>query len=227
MRASEHEADLTVAPALLAQVPLAGRVVTGDALYCQRGLCQQIRQAAGDYLVLVKANQPELYEDLALLFRTPPPGERFATAVQHDKGHGRREVRRLWASAALQEYLDWPGAQQVCKLEREVWQKGRHTREVRYAITSLGPAAASAADLLRLRRGHWGIENGLHYVRDVTLGEDGSSIRTGAAPQVMAALRNAVLAIVRGAGYANIAAALRAIGWQRGRALQLLGIGPE
>jgi hypothetical protein len=80
---------------------LAGRVVTGDALYCQRDVCRQILDGGGDYLVSVKENQPDLYDDLAVLFRQPPPGERFAAAVQYDKGHGRLERRRLWASAAL------------------------------------------------------------------------------------------------------------------------------
>jgi predicted transposase YbfD/YdcC len=227
VRSSKHEAELTVAPALLGQVALEGRVVTGDALYCQRKLCQQILAAGGDYLVVVKANQPDLYEDLAVLFAVPPPGEAFATAVQYDKGHGRREVRRLWASTALAGYLNWPGAQQACKLERTVAQRGKRTQEVRYLLTSRGPQAASAAALLRLRRGHWGIENRLHWVRDLTLGEDASQVRTGAAPEVLAALRNTVLAVLRQTGSINIAASLREIGWRNCRALQLLGWAPR
>ena len=210
-------------PALLAQVPLRGRVVTGDALYCQRAVCQQILDAGGDYLVVVKANQPDLYDDLTLLFAQPPAGEGFATAVQHAKGHGRREVRRLWASTALVGYLDWPGAQQVCAVERTVSRRGTHSREVRYLLTSQPPERAGAARLLRQRRGHWGIENRLHWVRDVTLGEDASQVRSGAAPEVLAALRNTVLAVLRHAGCTNIAAALRETGWQGDRALRLLG----
>jgi hypothetical protein len=178
-------------------------------------------------LVVVKANQRDLYDNLAVLFAVPPPGEVFTTAVQHDKGRGRREVRRLWASTALVGYLDWPGAQQVCALERMVERRGKQTREVRYLITSRGPETAGAGTLLRLRRGHWGIENRLHWVRDVTLGEDASQVRTGAAPEVLAALRNVVLAVLRQAGSTNIAADLRTLGWRTGSALDLLGWSPK
>lgn len=220
-----HEVELSVAPDLLARVPVRGRLVTGDALYCQRRLCRQIVEAGGDYLVIVKENQPRLYQDIALLFEQPPPGEQVATAEQRDRHGDRQEVRRIWASTALRGYLDWPGAAQVCKVERQASRRGTTTEEVRYAITSLGERTGSAA-LLRHVRGHWGIENRLHYVRDVTFGEDASQVRTGAAPQVMAALRNAVLGLLRQHGYTNIAAGLRDIAWQPGAALRLLGVTP-
>jgi hypothetical protein len=94
---------------------------------------------------------------------------------------------------------------------------------VSYAVTSLGPRIPPAR-LLHLWRGHWGIENRLHYVRDVTFGEDASTVRTAAAPEVLAALRNALLTLLHQAGYANIAAALRSFAWQSGSSLRLLGI---
>lgn len=225
VRGSAHEVELSVAPAVLAAVPLRDRLVTGDALYCRRELCQQICAAGGDYLVVVKANQPQLYADVKLLFDEPPPGEVFATAVQHDRHGDRHEVRQLWASTALRGYIDWPGAQQVCKLERTTMRRGKVTRQVRYLITSQNPSV-TAATLLRHVRGHWGIENRLHYVRDVTLGEDASQVRSGAAPQVLAALRNTILALLRQAGCTNIAAALRHLAWQPGAALLLLGLQP-
>lgn len=216
--------ELSVAPGVLANVPLAGRLVTGDALYCQRELCRQIVAAQGDYLIIVKENQPQLYADIALLFEEePPPGEVFATAEQRGQHGDRHEVRRLWASTALRDYLDWPGAEQVLKIERVSERKGRATQQVRYAVTSLNERT-SARQLLRHVRGHWGIENRLHYVRDVTFGEDASQIRTGSAPEVMAALRNAVIGLLRQAGWTNIAAALRHHGWQPGEPLRLLGV---
>ena len=110
-------------------------------------------------------------------------------------------------------------------MERVTEHKGKVSSEVRYAITSLDESVG-AAKLLRLVRGHWGIENRLHYVRDVTLGEDGSQVRTGSAPEVMAALRNVVIGMLRAAGWVNIAAGLRDIGWQPGAALRLLGLSP-
>lgn len=197
--------------------------MTGDALYCQRRLCRRVVERGGDYFVAVAANQPALYDDLHWLFAWPAPGETFGTTVRYDQHGDRRERRRLWASTALQGYLDWPGARQVCKVERRREQAGKVSTERAYAITSLGPEVGPT-DLLALWRGHWAIENRLHYVRDVTLGEDASQVRTGAAPQIMAALRNTTIALLRQAGHTNVAAALRTVGWQPGAALALLGI---
>jgi predicted transposase YbfD/YdcC len=98
---------------------------------------------------------------------------------------------------------------QVCRRERVVKRDGSETREVAYAITSAGPEWADAAALLAGWRGHWGIENRLHWVRDVTLGEDASRIRTTAAPEAMAGLRNAAISLLRLSGVSNIAEALR------------------
>jgi len=138
--------------------------------------------------------------------------------------HGRREVRLVWvlADPALNAYAGsagtvgaaWPHLQQVCRVERRrtLLRQGhvvKVTREVTYAITSRGPDRAAAPLLARGLRGHWGIENRTHWVRDVTFDEDRSQIRSGAAPQVMAAVRNLTLALLRRAGAPNIAAALR------------------
>ena len=110
----------------------------------------------------------------------------------------------------------------------ESWRavKGKQTRQVRYAITSLGPRIP-ADRLLKLVRGHWGIENRLHYVRDVTMGEDSSQVRSDSAPQVMAAVRNLVVSILRMHGEKNIAAAIRKIGWKPNGALKLLELLPS
>lgn len=204
---------------------MAGRVVTADALHCQRETCQQILDAGGDYLVLVEANQPTLLGDISTLFAVPPPGEQFAFTEQRGRHGGRREVRRLWASTALNGYLDWPGAKQVGKIERVVEQQGAVTRQIRYFITSLS-AVVGAPRLLALKRGQWQIENRLHYVRDVSLGEDASQVRAGAAPHVLAALRNVVLNLLRHAHVTAIKATLRQLGWQRS-ALQFLGWMPS
>jgi hypothetical protein len=127
-----------------------------------------------------------------------------------DKRGGRVESRRLRATDLLNDYLDWPGVAQVCRVEREVRRPGREaSREVAYAITSVPREQADAATLLRWWRGHWGIENRSHYVRDVTMGEDASRITSGSAPQVLAAMRNAAIGWLRTRGAENIAAALR------------------
>lgn len=226
VRGEGHEAELSLAPHLLKVVPLQGRVVTGDALYCQRRVCQQVVEEGGDYLVAVKENQRGLHEDIALVFSQPPPGENFPWVEQEGRHGDRREVRRLWATTALQGYLDWPGAQQVCKVVRRVVSKGEVSQKVGYAITSLGPPQASAQRLLEVWRGHWGIENRLHYVRDETLGEDRCRVRSGNAPHLLAALRNVVLGLLRLQGTANIAAALRHYSWHPREALALIGLQP-
>ena len=218
------QTELTEAPALLARVPLVGRVVTGDALYCQRTLCQQIVAAGGAYLFTVKGNQPALHAAIALLFAEPPPGEQFATAVTVNRHGERWEARRVWASAALNEYVGWPGVRQVCKRESVVTRGGKTTRAVWYAVTSLD---LPPTELLRQWRGHWRIETRVHWVRDETFGEDRSAVRTGSAPRVWAGLRNAVIGVVRGAGWTNIAAALRHYAWRPDEARAVLGLVPS
>ena len=120
----------------------------------------------------------------------------------------------MWTSTTLNGYLDWPGLGQVCCVERVRRHRGRETVERAYAITSLLPERADAARLLEIWRGHWGIENRLHWVRDVVFGEDISQVRTGSAPQLLAALRNLVTGILRLGGVKNISAALRHYGWK-------------
>ena len=131
----------------------------------------------------------------------------------------------MWATDILRTYLDWPGHGQVVKIERRFRVKGETTRHVRHVITILGPQTPPAK-LFRLLRGHWGIENGLHYVREVTMGEDASQVRKDSAPQVMAGLRNLVLRILRLSGATNIAETIRKVGWQPNGALRLLGLRP-
>jgi hypothetical protein len=120
------QAELSVAPQVLRRVALRGRVVTGDALYCQRTLCWQIQQAQGHYLFVIKANQPELLAEVALVFEAPPPGERFVKLLSRRTQRGHYEVRTLTASTALGRYvkeLGWVGAQHVLRLESAVTSK--------------------------------------------------------------------------------------------------------
>ena len=206
---------LTVAPALVARIAWPGRVLTGDALFCQRTLCAQVLAAGGDYLMLVKENQPTLLADLSLLFDPPaalgPAGlTDRREASTRDRGHGRQEeVRRLVASIDLAAYLDWPGLAQVSRLERTWRERGKAEHALLYGITSLSPADGPPERLLALKRGHWAIENGLHRVKDATLGEDQSTLHRGQGPTVMAFLRDAALSLLRRAGIHQIAARLR------------------
>ncbi len=126
-----------------------------------------------------------------------------------DKGHGRRERRTLKVTTALNEYLDWPGVAQVGQIESVVEQDGKISHETRHFITSVPRDLAGASRLLVWGRGHWTIENRSHYVRDVTLGEDASRIRKGSGPEIMAAVRNAAIGLLRITGATNIAETIR------------------
>jgi len=134
-----------------------------------------------------------------------------ARAREVDKGHGRIETRSIEVTSSLSEYLgsDWPGCEQVFRLTRVRKTGERVETEVVLGITSLSRERAGAGDLLGLIRGHWGIENSLHGVRDGTLREDASRIRRGAAAETMATLRNIIVFLFKRLGRVNAAAATR------------------
>jgi len=134
-------------------------------------------------------------------------------------------MRKIWTSIDLNEYLDFPFCGQVACIERhtENLKTGKQRSETAYLITSLSPHKASPKQLLDLNRGHWSIENKSHYVRDVTFDEDRSQIRTKTGPRMMATLRNLAIGLLRMAGYANIAEALRHMAAKPHLALQLIG----
>jgi predicted transposase YbfD/YdcC len=218
--------EITAVKTVLSQLVLTGRVVTMDALLTQTAVAQTIVEAGGDYVMVVKANQPRLRADIALIFSEPPVGDSQETADTIDIGHGRIEQRRLTTSQALAGSSAWPGLAQVFELERSVIipKTGAVRAEIVYGVTSLAPHQATPSRLLELVRGHWQIENQSHWVRDVTFDEDRSQVRCGHIPQVMAALRNTTIGLLRRAGYSNIAAACRLLAAQPARALALIGI---
>ena len=205
---------------------LRDRVLTMDALLTQRQVAQTIIDKGGDYVMIVKDNQPQLKEDIELVFTLPPAGDRQASVRTVDGGHGRIETRNLTTSEALVGYSDWPGMAQVFEIGRHVILKktGQERVEVVYGVTSLRSEQADPGRLLGLVRGHWHIENTSHWVRDVTFDEDRSQVRRGNIPQLMAALRNTAIGLLRGAGYTNIAQACRHMAAQPAKALALVGI---
>lgn len=219
----EHEekkqkSELAVAYRLILQIDWKGKILTGDALYCQRCLCLAILLAGGDYLFIVKKNQPQLYEDLRLLFAPLPPTKRAGEGILKlpeqqaqttDKGHGRLEIRSIRVSCQLKGYSDWPGLEQVFEIRRRWQSKGEWHEDVRYGVTSLPATVAIPQRLLKLKRGHWTIENRLHYVKDVTIGEDRSTVHLDNGPKIMAALRNTAISLLRRAGFSTIAARMR------------------
>ena len=138
------------------------------------------------------------------------------------KGHGRKEIRTLLSTTALNDYLDWPNVGQVFELERVRVLKDKTEVEVVYGITSLDRLKSDALDLLGRTREHWGIENRLHYVRDETLGEDRCRVRKGNGAQVLAALRNACVHLLEDVEAPSKAAATRRFAAHPEEALSLL-----
>jgi predicted transposase YbfD/YdcC len=200
-----QQAELSVAAPLLKGLNLQGKIVTADALFTQRALSTQIVAAGGDYVWKVKHNQSQLCADIALTFaqqtaspgsNVPPRDERVATTV--DDGHGRIERRTLKVSSDLQGYVDWPQAAQVFAYAVRVFhpQSGKRSERLTYGLTSLSAAKANPQQLLQLVRAHWGIENGLHYRRDVTLHEDAGRWRLPHLGFVMALLNTLVLGLL-------------------------------
>ena len=219
---------------LNARFCLAGRVITADALHTQRKLARLIcEQLLAHYVLTVKDNQKNLHAALAGL-----NWDRARRHVTRDTGHGRRETRRcrvMDAPARIRKMF--PHARQIARIIRTVIRtvtarSGRQrttTQETRsetvYVITSLSAREAAPDCLAAYVRGHWGIENKVHWVRDVTFGEDASTVRAGARPRVLATLRNLAIGLIRQAGHTSIAGTIRAIEYDTSLLLAILGPG--
>ena len=228
---SEKTNEIPVSIELLKAFDVTGLVITTDTLLTQRKFCQHILDRQADYCLPVKANQKQLYEDIRDLFEpldeTDPPevehrrfenlhaevGAHLQTSTDIENAKRRITTRTLTTSTLLTEHINWPGLQQVYQdtTQQECPQTGKPVKShVQSGITSLTPERASAADLLKLRREHWTIENKLHWVRGTVFQEDASSVRTGVRfPQVMAALRNTAISVLRFTGWTKIPDALQ------------------
>jgi predicted transposase YbfD/YdcC len=232
-RVAVGRGEATTAPGLLLGRELGGTVTTMDAGLTKRPLAQQIIDQHGDYLIVVKRNQRDLYDAIALVFDQPAPlrwlpreqAENYRYYRCPDKGHGRLETRTLESTRYLNEYLTWPGLGQVMRrtCRRIDLKTGKVSEDTTYGLTSLGWDEAEGQHLERLWRGHWTIENRSHYVRDETFGEDRGQVWVGAAPQALAALRNSLITLLRSKGWTNIADALRHYGASVRDALSLIG----
>jgi predicted transposase YbfD/YdcC len=227
-QAVEHKSnEIPLVQLLLRGRDLRGLVFTLDALHTQRRTAQAIVGQGGQYLMVVKANQPELYQALSEWFAQPAWfGEQEEQVTTFSTGHGRHEWRTLARRAVVDLPWDWPGVQQVMRRHTvaDLVSTGQRREHVCYALTSLSWQQASAADLERLWRGHWHIENKVHYVRDVTWREDASQCWVGNAAHALATLHNGLTNLLRQAGWSNIAAALRHFGADCRRALRFIGV---
>ena len=203
---------------------LTDTVITADALHTQRDHVEHLHARGAHWLLTVKGNQPTLRRQLAGL----PWRQIEACHRSSGNAHGRREIRTLKV-VTVTAGIAFPHAAQAIQVTRKTRPlRSSNTRKWRtetvYAITDLRPHQARPDELATWLRGHWHIENKLHWVRDVTFAEDHSQVRTGSAPQVMATFRNLAISLHRLAGATNIASALRYHARNATRPLQLLMI---
>jgi predicted transposase YbfD/YdcC len=211
--------EITAFAPLLDRIELSGAIVTADALHTQTRHAHYLHARGAHYVLTVKDNQPGLRRQLAALPWAGVP----AAALTHDKGHGRVETRTLKA-VAVRAGIGFPHAQlavQLTRRTRSTRSRKWHTETV-YAVTDLGWGDIGPDELAEIIRGHWGIENRLHWIRDVVFAEDHSQIRTGSGPAVMASLRNLAVSRHRLAGATSIAAACRYVSRHPRRVLRLL-----
>jgi len=212
------ENEIVAAPELIDRLNLKNKVVCGDAMHTQRELSVKVLAGGGDYLWFLKDNQPSLLADVEQFFRLPRKAAGWSlaplkstVAQTTNKLHGRLETRILTLVVDDESFVDWPGVRQVVKVERRVLhlRTGMQSTEVVFAITSCSPDKASADQLLNWIRHYWGIENGLHYRRDVTLREDATRMTHPAMARAMAAINNFVIGLTHKMGYTNLASARR------------------
>ena len=222
-RVADKSNEIPALPELLAPLDLDGAVVTADAMHTQTGTAQWIISRGAHYVLTVKNNQPGLKRALKKL-----PWKDVPSTSVPDGSHGRR-VRRTVQAVEAPARVDFPGAAQVIRIRRTrtVNKRGggrRTTTEVAHLICSLPMTDAPPELVASWARGHWAIENRLHWIRDVVTGEDRHQLRTRNGPQIMAALRNLAISLIRllHGPRAPIAATTRATARRPERAIRLL-----
>jgi len=199
--------EIKTAVPLLDAIDIKGKDITADALLTQRTIASYIIGRKGHYHFTVKGNQPRLLGDIELYFKDrKEPG--FTDHTSSD--HGRIEVRKIWTTAELNNYLDFPHIGQAFVIERQTIQKktGKVSREIAYGITSRNQQEADPEDLLRINRGHWVIES-CHYILDWNWDEDRSRIRSGYGPENITRLRRFAIGIIKSKGVRSVAQKMR------------------
>jgi len=203
VRVDDKSNEITAIPRLLEMIDVKGRIITTDAMGCQRDVAKRIIDKKGDYVFCLKGNQESLHDDVRYFFDECKAAN--YKDVEHsyfesvEKDHGRIEIRRFWiveedAIVWLDRSDQWPGLASIAAVESERRIRGKTTIETRYFISSL---SGKAEKLANATREHWAIENSQHYVLDVTFNEDKSRIRKDNAPENLVISRRIALNMVK------------------------------
>jgi predicted transposase YbfD/YdcC len=191
--------EITAVPELLRALQLAGCIVTADALHCQKHIAKEIKEADAEYVLALKGNQGTTFAEVKSFLddAIQRHESHLVTLETVDKEHGRLEVRRYWQTEKLEWFADrqkWEGLQSVGVVEARRTVQGKESVERRYYLSSLKSEVAKFAKAVR---GHWGVENRLHWVLDVVFGEDESRARSGFAAENLAATRRLAVNLLR------------------------------
>jgi len=193
-KVDEKSNEITAIPRLLEWLDLKGATITIDAMGCQHKIANMILSKAGAYIFALKGNQGNLHEDVRVYFEDKSLASKLPIHQTTEKGHGRIETRKCWIETDVQWLIDrhsqWRSVGSIIKIASEREIKGKSSSEIRYYIAS---KALPAQQALQIIRSHWAIENSLHWVLDMSFGEDQSRIRKKNAPQVMAVMRHIAL----------------------------------
>jgi predicted transposase YbfD/YdcC len=200
--------EIKMAIPLLDTIDIQGKEVTADALLTQRKLAEYLVGRQAHYHFTVKGNQPGLYDDIVLYFKNRRDPD-FIDEPTFE--HGRIETRKIWTTAELNGYVDFPHVGQAFVIERESIEKktGKVSKETAYGITSRTTEQANAQRVLKTNRGHWSIENSCHYIIDWNYDEDRCCIRTGHGPENITRLRRFAVGLLKSKGVSNVAQKIR------------------
>lgn len=201
--------EIKTAAPLLEPIAIEGKVITADALLTQRDIARYlVEDKHAHYHFTVKANQSSLLDDIAFDFKDRKNPD-FVDCSPPD--HGRIEVRKIWTTSELNDYLQFPHVGQIFCIQREITQKktGKCSCETVYGITSQTPEQANPESILTVNRGHWCIENSCHYILDWNFDEDRSRIRTGYGPENVSRLRRFAVSLIKATGARSVAQKMR------------------
>jgi predicted transposase YbfD/YdcC len=201
--------EIKIAKPLLDAIVIEGKNITADALLTQRDFANYVvEERKAHYFLTVKGNQPNLKEGIEFYFDNI---RRLADHTERENGHGRYEVRKIWVTQDLKDYLDFPFVEQAFKIERWITNKktGKQTVETAYGITSRTEDEADAQKILKVVRGHWSIENSCHYILDWNYDEDRCRIRKGNGPEVISRIRRFAIGLIKSKNVRSVAQKMR------------------